>query len=119
MNAFDRLEKALLQAGRVAKGSGGGFADLARATVSGLREVNSRLAALEKRSSDELAARFGFGAADTSQARIAQLEAEVAGLRASESSAGLAKTLSRSGLALSEEKAEGPSDVSTRQIWRL
>jgi hypothetical protein len=111
------IEKSLLDAGRLCKSAG--FADPVRATVASLRDVDSRLAALEKRAVDEMAARFGFGDADTSQARIAQLEEEIAGLRASDSSAGLAKTLARSGLALSYENTEGQPDASPRQISRL
>ncbi len=108
-------EKALANAGRLTKSAG--FDDLARAAVAGLREVDSRLSALEKQAADSSAARFGFGAADTSQARIAILESEIAALRASESSAGLAKTLER-GCATQGPKTERSPSLGCAVDWR-
>jgi hypothetical protein len=121
MNAIDRLEKALLQAGLLAKGSGG-FADLARATVAGLREVDSRLAALEKRTEDEQAARFGFGAADSDRARISQLEAELAVLKGRHEPAahveGLANTLGLGRATQGAETGKIPPAARAVDPWR-
>lgn len=122
MNAIDRLEKALLQAGRFAKGPGAGFADLARASVAALREVDSRLAALEKRTADEQASRFGFGAADSDRARISQLEAELAVLKARHEPGahveGLAKTLGLGRATQGEETEKSPPAGRAVDPWR-
>ncbi|WP_294534636.1 hypothetical protein [uncultured Rhodoblastus sp.] len=112
---LDEFEAAFLAAGRLTKSAG--FADLARATVTALREVDSRIAALEKQAADEMAARYGFGTCDSDRARISQLESELASLRASESSAGLAKTLER-GCATQGTKTEQSPPAGRAVDWR-
>lgn len=79
-NSIDRIEDAWEQAGRLAKRIG--ISEEARAIADSFRAIDSRLTALEKRSSDELAARYGFAPADNERARIGALEAELAALKA-------------------------------------
>jgi uncharacterized protein YhbP (UPF0306 family) len=117
-NAIDEIEAAFLAAGRLTKSVdlAKTVADL-RATVASLREVDSRIAALEKQADAEQAARYGYGVADSDRARISQLESELASLRASESSAGLAKTLER-GCATEGPKTEQSSPAGRAVDWR-
>ncbi len=74
-------------------------------------EISARLDVLEKAAAAEQAARFGFGAADGDQARISQLEAELAVLKARHEPAahveGLAKTLGRGAVLPPSENHQG------------
>lgn len=116
-NTIDKIEAAFLDAGRLRKSIG--IAEEARAIADSFRAIDSQLAAIEKRSSDELAARYGFGAADNERARIGALEAELAALKARHDGdiSGMSATIGRGGPS-GLGNAESPPAARAVDPWR-
>jgi hypothetical protein len=115
MNAVDRFEKALANAGRLTKSAG--FADQVRAVVADFRDFERRLERLEKADAATQSARLDF--ADFTDARIAKLESELAALRARHDGdiSGVSATIGRSapsGLG----SAKSPPAARSVDHWR-